>query len=261
MPVGARAALAGILSASTVALAWVAGAGAGQPAGSPQLPSPTADPDQVRRAADEILSRPEYRPPSRSLLERFFDWLGDVLDEIFGQTFGTGGGGKGTPLLWVVLVVLAVLAVVLVRRFAATRVPKQRGAEIEVDIEPRRSADEWRHEAERLEALGEWKQALRARYRVLVGELLERRVVDDVPGRTTGEYRHEVTAAAPAVAGAFTAASDLFEQAWYGDVPTGEAENRRFRELAEQVLAGARVAEGRELVGVAAPAGAGGDGS
>jgi hypothetical protein len=82
--------------------------------------------------------------------------------------------------------------------------------------------------------------ALRCRYRVRVGELVERDLVPDVPGRTAGEYRAEVASALPEVAPPFGEATDLFELAWYADVPTGAGENARFRDLTDRVIEGAR---------------------
>jgi hypothetical protein len=41
----------------------------------------------------------------------------------------------------------------------------------------------------------------------------------------------------PEVAEAFDDAADLFDRAWYGDLPTGPDEAARFRSDAEQVLA------------------------
>ena len=111
------------------------------------------------------------------------------------------------------------------------------GREAAVSIERSRRADQWEAEAERLEAAGDWKPALRARFRALVATLVERGHVDDVPGRTTGEYRAEVRAGLPEAADAFAGATYLFEDAWYGDEPTGEVENARFRALATDVLA------------------------
>jgi hypothetical protein len=91
-----------------------------------------------------------------------------------------------------------------------------------------------------LESTGDWKGGLRCRYRELVGELVARDVLRDVPGRTAGEYRTELREHAPEVAAPFSGACDLFERAWYGDLPTGRDESEHFRELADRVLAGAR---------------------
>jgi hypothetical protein len=103
---------------------------------------------------------------------------------------------------------------------------------------PRRTAVDWRKEAERLEQAGEWKGGLRCRYRALVAELVERDILRDVPGRTAGEYRAELRDHAPGAAVPFAGASELFERAWYGDLPTGPDETERFRALADDVLVG-----------------------
>jgi hypothetical protein len=128
--------------------------------------------------------------------------------------------------------------IVVVARIARTMqaVPTHAVAQ---PTEPRRSAVNWRAEAERLEAEGNWKDALRCRYRSLVMELIERDVLRDVPGRTAGEYRVELREHAPTAATAFSGASELFERAWYGDLPTGATENERFQVLARDVLVGA----------------------
>ena len=97
-------------------------------------------------------------------------------------------------------------------------------------------------DAERLEAEGEWKLALRARYRELVRTLTDRRQLPDVAGRTTGELRVDLDRTTPAASADFDVACLLFELAWYADVPTGVDENARFREAATGVLA-ARVVD------------------
>ena len=98
----------------------------------------------------------------------------------------------------------------------------------------------WRVDAEQAEAAGEWKLALRARYRWLLGELIDRQLLVNVPGRTPGEYRTELARIRPDQATAFATATDLFERAWYGNEPTGPDENRQFRSCAEQVHCGGR---------------------
>ena len=63
-------------------------------------------------------------------------------------------------------------------------------------------------------------------------------MVDEVPGRTSGEYRAEVAGSVPVAATDFSGATELFELAWYGNRPTGADEAGRFRALAEGVLTG-----------------------
>ncbi len=199
------------------------------------LPPPEPTADEARRAAEEILSRPEFDQPEPSIFERAQDWIGERLADLVRSLTA---GGAGAFVAWVVLgLLVAVVAVLVVRILGTTR--RQATTAVRVDVERRRPAADWRADAERHEAAGEWKQALRCRYRALVVDLVARQVLDDVPGRTAGEYRRAVDAHAPAVAGEFAGASELFERAWYGDLPTGPDENARFRELAERVESGA----------------------
>jgi hypothetical protein len=199
----------------------------------PRLPIPVHDPDAVRETARQILARPEFAHHGPSLVERLERWVGDVIGHLFDRLSAGGSSAAG----WVILVVAVVAAIYALTRAGrkVQRDPAQ--ADIAVTAE-RRPASAWRDEAERLERDGRWKEAMRARYRALVGTLVERGVVDDVAGRTTGEYRREVADAAPSTAAEFAGATELFERAWYGDEPTGAAEAAHFGSLAERVLTG-----------------------
>jgi len=61
-----------------------------------------------------------------------------------------------------------------------------------------------------------------------------RQLADDILARP--EFRRDVTNRAPDRAEAFTAATELFELAWYADRPTGAGENARFQALAARVI-------------------------
>jgi hypothetical protein len=104
-------------------------------------------------------------------------------------------------------------------------------------VELTRTPREWRAEADALEAAGRWKEGLRCRYRALIAELVRRGAIPDQPGRTAGEYVSDVAGTLPAAAPALAAATELFEAAWYGDLPTGAGEAERFRRFDAQVLA------------------------
>jgi hypothetical protein len=197
-------------------------------------PYPPAD--QARDRADEILRDPEFRPPEKSFVEEAIDWVDETVRTFLNSLVS---GGAGSLIAWAVLGVLVLIVGLLVARVVRTLQPVPVSA-VDRGGERRRAAIDWLAEAERHERDGDWKSALRSRYRWLVAELVEREVLREVPGRTAGEYRTEVREHAPAVAQAFSGASELFERAWYGDLPTGPAENERFRSLAEDVLGGAR---------------------
>jgi hypothetical protein len=209
-----------------------------------ELPPPQHDPEEVRRLAHEILARREFAPPRRSVVERVLGWLGDRLGDLFdrfrpGSPGGAGTGGSNLVSA-VVLLAAAAGAVALVwvlwrQRGRIRRRPAT--DDVDVEVTERRSVSAWEAEAARLEAAGEWKPALRARFRALVERLAGDGVVPDVPGRTSGEYRLDVRVARPEGADDFARAAELFERAWYGDLPTGPGEAAEFAEHADRVLA------------------------
>lgn len=211
-----------------------------------QLPPPGHDPEEVRRLADEILSRSEFGPPRRGLIERIVRWildrLADLFDEITpgdAQPGATGGSNfLSSLILLVALVAVIAVVVVVIRRGGLRRKPKT-DDDVEVDIEERRSVSAWEREAVRLEGEGQWKQGLRCRFGALVERLRDDGVVPAVPGRTSGEYRIDVRATLPERADDFAGAAELFERAWYGDLPTGPDEATRFAGHAERVLTAA----------------------
>ena len=198
-----------------------------------ELPPPEPPPEGVRDAADEIVSRPEFQEPPRSLYDRFLDavaeWLGEALEAI-------AGGGRGTVIALLVLAVVAAAVIYLVVRSLRTA---GRGTAQEAEVavvETRRPAAEWEAEAVACEARGDWRGALRCRYRALIATLSRAGVVEEVPGRTSGEYRAAFVAVRPAKAAPFGAATDLFERAWYGNEPAGPDESAAFRQLVGAVV-------------------------
>ncbi len=198
------------------------------------LPTPDRTAAQAQDAAQEVLSRPEFHRPGPSIIERIEGWISDGLNRVLEVFSGVAGGGV---IAMVILIAAAVLVVTMLLRFGrgvqsdpgvpAARIRTGRG----------RTADEWRAAAADLEAQGQWRAALRCRYRALVAELAGRGVLDDLPGKTTGEERVEVAQAMPSVGDRFGEATALFDEAWYGDAPTGPAEAARLKDLSAAVLA------------------------
>jgi hypothetical protein len=216
----------GVVVAPPVAGGLVGGQGQGE------LRVPVRDPERVREVVREVLSRPEFRTPERSLTERVYDWVLEVIGRLLAALGGSGAGGiVGLALLALVLVGVGVLAA----RFSRGLTPSPEVAAA-VPVGRRRSAAEWRAEAEAHERAGAWREAVRSRYRALVADLASRGVVEEVPGRTAGEYRREVDRTLPAAAADFAGATDLFEVAWYGRSGTGAREAAHLRDLSDRVL-------------------------
>jgi hypothetical protein len=202
-----------------------------------QLPVTGRNPGQIRRTAGEILRRAEFRPAKRSWWSAVVHWVLREIGKLLGRLLGLGRGSGAAA--WIAVAVLAVivgLIGVLAVRFWVRRPSDPSRAVVVTAATAGRSAVDWRAEAARHEREGRWPDALRCRYRALVADLAGRGVIEEVPGRTAGEYRWAVQATNPAVAVDFAGATELFEDAWYGDRSTGPADQTQFDELAGRVL-------------------------
>ena len=228
--VGRVVGVAGVLVAGLAGAAWGVGQGRGE------LPVPDRDPEQVREVVREVLARPEFRPAERSLVERAYDWVLEMVGRLLGAIAGSGAGG----VVGLVLLVLVLAGVgVLVARFSRGLTPSAEAAAA-MPVGRRRSAAAWRADAEAHERAGAWREAVRSRYRALVADLAARGLVEEVPGRTAGEYRREIGRAAPAASADFAGATELFEVAWYGRADTGAQQAAHLRDLSDRVLQRAR---------------------
>jgi len=189
----------------------------------------------IRQAARNILAQPQFRQPPESVIERFQHWLDQQVDRALNDALS---GHLGVIGAMVLVVVVALLVWVIVRAVKGTsRDPSAAGFVVTTSL---RAAADWLAEAATCEANGDWRGALRCRYRALIAELARRGLVDEVPGRTSGEYRREVARSLPLVADAFGDATDLFEVVAYGDAPAGPDASARARGLSDRVLAGTR---------------------
>lgn len=193
-----------------------------------------ADPAAVRRAAHDILGRPEFSSVHPSLVERARTAVGHFFGQLLSGTL-SGIGPLGVAVLALVVAVIALAIVVAARN--VSRDPRLTG--VTVGVAGRAPAD-WEAEAQACERRGDFRGALRARYRSLVAELAHRGLVEEIPGRTAGEYRRAVAVAAPPAAGGFGEATDLFEGAVYGHGEVGPPESARIGALAGEVLAATR---------------------
>ena len=193
------------------------------------------DSGSIRQAARDILARPEFRRPGESAIDRARHWLGHQVSRALDAALS----GHLTLIGAVVLLGVVALLVWLVR-YAVRTVhgdPKPRLALVGAHTRP---AADWLAEAGACERRGDWRGSVRARYRALVAELARRGLVDEVAGRTTGEYRAEVARSLPTAVAEFNGATDLFERDVYGNLAAGPSDSARIRELADRVLAGSR---------------------
>lgn len=218
------------------------------------LPVPQHDPAQAREAADRILADGRYQwedDDARSPLEGVARWIADRLDQVLPSDLpGMSGGSLPTGVGYVVLGLLVALVLFLVWRARRGLAPRRRErSEVDVVIDAGEEDRDWLAEALAHEQAGHWRSGLRCRYRALVSELAAADVIPDLVGRTAGEFVTDVRRTRPAAGRSFRAATDVFEEAWYGGRAGGPAERDAFEARAAEVRAAA-----------AAPAGGPGDG-
>jgi hypothetical protein len=166
--------------------------------------------------AARILAERQFQQ-NEDLWQRFVAWLDAHLHVQVPSLFG------GT---WETFVVLAVLvaaasAVVFlaVRNGSLRRIrPSRRTGVVVTDEDRAQSAEQWR-------------------YRALVAELADLRLIDEVPGRTSGDYERAVRALVPEAAEQFSAVTRLFERCWYGQEASDAKAQVVFNEAARAVIA------------------------
>ncbi len=99
-----------------------------------------------------------------------------------------------------------------------------------------RSSRDWLVEAAEHEAAGRRRDAVRCRYRALLADLAAAGLVEEIAGRTSGEYLAAVESDVPAAAEAFADATRRFELAWYGATPVDATDADAFAAVARRVV-------------------------
>ena len=184
------------------------------------------------RTAADVLAREEYAALTpnvgEQILNQLAEWAGRVLEVIL-------SGGRQGPVGIAIVVALAV-AVGLLALWLVGRVRRSvRGKE--KTSGPDASGVSWSEQLRAHTAAGEYRLALRSRYRLLLARLAAAGVVAEVPGRTSGEYLREATASLPDEGPALLDVTIDFEAAWYGDVKVDAQRLRDFDDAAGRIEA------------------------
>ena len=182
-----------------------------------------------------MLARPEFAGAQPSWWQRLLRVISDYLAGL-GEAVGAGGSLVGTAIV----VALALVAILVVVRYTRTlrRDPRR---DLAVGGQVGRSSQDWLAEAAAAEAQGRWREAVRCRYRALLASLAAAGLVEEVAGRTAGEYLAAVSADVPRAARAFTDATRRFEDAWYAATSVTNDDVHAFEEASRKTLADAGV--------------------
>ncbi len=208
------------------------------------------DPDRVRDAACDVTTDASICNPSAPDPPN--------VDPPAGDAAGAAGLGSLFILLLVLLLVAALLWVFWQWRVARDPSKRRRAAddqETDLDededaelpvriIDEERPPDRWRRQAAEHRSRGEYRDAVRCEYRALVGDLARAGLVDEIPGRTSGEERSQVAELAgrdARVTTEFSVAADVFDTAWFDDGETTLDDDERFLAAERAVLDSALV--------------------
>lgn len=197
----------------------------------------TTDADELRRQADEIVRRPEFRQESPSIVERVLDWLFEQLGDLIGPVADSGGGYLIGYL--VLILALAAIAFLLWRVLPRGRLLPQRDSfTVITDTVVRRSRAEWLAEAERAEVGGEWDEAVHARYHAIATGLADGDQLPSDPSTTSGERRSAFTNPPhePGRVATFGEATETYEHVRFGGRPAVQPDSRRLADADRSLL-------------------------
>lgn len=181
------------------------------------------DADQAREWARDELSKRVYEEAKPGLLDRFWDRVGNWLNELLEDADGLGAG-PGVLVLVLAAVVLVVVAVLIIRPRLNASVKKR--AEVFADDLVERAADH-RARAEQAAAELRWNDAVAERFRAMVRSAEERVIFDTRPARTAAEAGTGLAAAFPEYRRQIMELRQRFDEVLYGKGAAAEADYRR----------------------------------
>jgi hypothetical protein len=200
------------------------------------VPAIDIDRDPAHEAARQELAKPIY--PKASWLERFKDWLDDLLFRIINESSQIPGGWFTLAILLIVLAIAIVIAVRIARRTMRTN---RRGEPALFDSHEL-SAAAHRATAEQFAAAGDWAAAIRHRLRAVARQLEEDGVLNPVPGRTASELAGDAGAAMPDLVGELRQAATAFNDVTYGELPGTERAYRLISDIDGRLRSRGKVA-------------------
>lgn len=197
--------------------------------------------EEAQRLAAEELSKLRYGfdiPPSvLAFLERLERLLMRILEATLGLNPPADGGG-GTAWFVIVLVLVLVLAVALVVwRVGLPRLNRRRTSG-QVDADSSISAERYASMAETAAARGEWRTAVRERFRSLVRALESRTILDPRPSRTALEVATLAGRLMPGHLEELFSAAAVFSDVEYGDTDATAEHYAQLTALETSIVSG-----------------------
>jgi hypothetical protein len=144
----------------------------------------------------------------------------------------SAGAGLLLPIIWFLLFALVVGFIIYAVRFVTFgKLKKRKGKAMLEDDEPERTLDEWLALADAYQKEGRFREAVRALYLACLLKFDERNIARFLRGQTNWEHLARIEASPKMPAGInFRAATQAFDQVWYGHKVRGAVDVDEFRQ-------------------------------
>ncbi len=186
-------------------------------------------PERVAAALKSVLSRPEFQKRGPSLIERFREWLYEILRKLGFHWDTPSLGSSGAKTTQLIVLGLAILGFLFLILYVARRLDRRLRRETVAPAEAFTAADATAsallRDADACAERGEYREALE---RLMVGTLLHLRdakAMEYRPNRTNWENLRVLSRDFPPVAARhLRTTAHLFDRKWYGvqEVDLGE---------------------------------------
>lgn len=204
--------------------------------------------DEARRRALEELAKAKYGG-TPEWVERALARASERVErllELYQQWRASQGQGAGVSPGFVVAVVVLLLVIALVVwRVGLPRWQRRRGREESLGLDPTKAATDYRSLADQAAETGDFRVAVRERFRAVVRELEVRTILDVRPARTAWEAAYSASRSVPTATEALHTGAELFNAVVYGDRP---ADASTYAQLVEVDAAVVEAADATDLV-------------
>lgn len=183
------------------------------------------DPDEMRRRADEVLSRAEFNEPGESFLDHALGWLGEQFSDLF---FRGGTSFLGDVFAYLLIAALGLFVAWVIYKSYSQRGGRRVKAQdtVTYGTDNFRGPEVWLAEADALAVAGDYRGALRCRHQALIASWILHDAIDHVVGRTAREC-HD--AASDRIdADVSRRVVDAFNGVWYGGDSVDDSGYARF---------------------------------
>lgn len=175
--------------------------------------------------------RYEVKGKSKSIWERFLEWLNNLLRKIF----GVGDGESTENVIEIIIRVLAILIVLFVVYLIIKAVLNKEGMwifgksrrDIRVNelSEQELNQMDFRQLTEETAQAGKYRLAVRYYYLWLLKRLADREIIDWHQDKTNSDYLYEISN--PALRKDFEYLSYVYDYSWYGEFDIDETAFRK----------------------------------